>query len=171
VGNAADLRGVVKFSIGMLCIAAFVLILIILSGSDLDETSGKAIGTAVALAFLSLTAVAGSHLTSRQPQLALLGYAAVLISALAFLVTLAAIWSGGGEDNWKPAIYCLLLAFACGHSSVLLAGADARDSDGIKMVRIGTVGALWLLTAMAIGEIASSGEDLDAQAFGVVAVL
>ncbi len=167
--SEADLRGILKFGIGLLCAAAFVLILIILSGSELDDTSGKAIGTAVAVAFLSLTAVAGSHLTFRQPQLSLFGYLTVGVSGLALLVTVAAIWSGFESDNWKPAIYCLIVAFACGHTSVLLAGPESDDT--VRLVRIGTLAALWLLVVMAIVEISSPGNDVDPQGFGVLAVL
>jgi peptidoglycan/LPS O-acetylase OafA/YrhL len=165
----ADLRGVLKFAIGLLCAAAFVLILIVLSGSQLDDTSGKAIGTAVAVAFLSLTAVAGSQLTLRQPQLSLFGYLTVGVSGLALLVTFVAIWSGFESDNWRPAIYCLIVAFACGHSSVLL--STAEPDDRISLVRAATVAALWLLVVMAIVEISSPGNDVDPQGFGVLAIL
>lgn len=163
-----DLQGAIKISIGVLCIAAFVLILVILSGNRLDDTSGKAIGTAVALAFLSLTAIAGSHLRLRQPQLALLGVATVGISMLAFLVVTMAIWS---EGNWKFAGICLVLAFAGGHSSVLLAGIDDRDDDTVRLVRGGTIVALWLFALLVVGELLESGDNVSPQGIGVLAVL
>jgi catechol 2,3-dioxygenase-like lactoylglutathione lyase family enzyme len=170
--DADQLRSVTRFSIGLLCVAAFVLILIILSGSDLDETSGKAIETAVALAFLSLTAVAGSHLALRQPRRALFGHLTVLGSALAFLLTASAIWAGSDDSLWETAAYALILAFACGHSSVLLAGADQDDGSEVQAVRSGTIIALWLLAALAVGAIASSDSDeIPPQTVGVVAVL
>jgi hypothetical protein len=166
--SSDDLRGVIKLIIGLLCVAALVLILIILSGSRLDDTSGRAIGTAIALGVLSLTAVAGSHLRLRQPQLALLGLATVAVSALAFLVVTAAIWS---DDNWKPAGICLVLAWACGHSSVLLAGIDDRDDDSVRLVRGGTIVALWLFGLLLTGELLESGDNVSPQAIGVLAVL
>lgn len=166
-----DLQGVTRLSIGVLCTAAFVLILIILSGNEIDDTSGKAIGTAVALAFLSLTAVAGSHLSLRQPQLSLFGFATVAVSALAFLITSVAIWSGWESDNWKPAVYTLIVAFACGHTSVLLARRDEAEDDFLKLVRGATITLLWLLVVLAIAEISSPGSDVDPQGLGVVAVL
>jgi peptidoglycan/LPS O-acetylase OafA/YrhL len=169
VQSTDDLRGVLKFSIGLLCAAAFVLILVILSGGEVDDTSGKAIGTAIALASLSLTALAGSHLSLRRPQLALFGYATVLISGLAFLLTAFAIWTE--PENPKAVFYALILALACGHTSVLLASSDEGDSDGVRMVRYGTVAALWLLAVLAIAEISDHGNQVDPQGMGVVAVL
>jgi catechol 2,3-dioxygenase-like lactoylglutathione lyase family enzyme len=122
----------------------------------------------VALGLLSLTAVGGSHLRLRQPRLALLGVATVVISALAFLAVTAAIWS---EDDWEMAGICLVLAFACGHSSVLLAGIDDRDDDPVRFVRAGTIVALCLLALLLISELLESGDDVSIQAVGVVAVL
>lgn len=157
----------IKLSIGVLCAVAFLLILIILSGNTLHEASVRAIGTAAALAFLSLTAVAGSHLRLRQRQLALLGGATIAVSILAFLVTTAAIWA---EGSWEPAGISLVLAFACGHSSVLLAGMDEHDDDTVRFVRGGTIVALWLLALLVIGEFLS-GDDGSVQVVGVLAVL
>jgi len=165
-----DLRGVLRLSIGVLCAAALVLILIILSGSRVDDTSAKAIGTAMALAFLSLTGVAGSHLSMRRPHLALVGHATAVVSGLAFVVTVAALWSGLDDGGWRPAAYSLIVAFACGHSCVLLAGSAAEESDGVQLVRAGTIAALWFLVALAITEISSRGPD-HAQGIGVVAVV
>ncbi|MDQ2629913.1 MAG: hypothetical protein M3Y75_02900 [Actinomycetota bacterium] len=166
--SSDDLRVAIKISIGVLCAAAFVLILVILSGNELDDTSGQAIGTAAALAFLSLTAIAGSHLQLRQPRLGLLGLATVAVSVLAFLVVTLAIWS---EDHWEAAGICLVLAFAGGHSSVLLAGADDADDDTVRLVRGGTIVALWLFALLVVAELLQSGDNVSEQALGVVAVL
>lgn len=164
--GADDLRQVLKFSVGLLCAAAFVLILIILSNGDVDDTSGQAIETAIAFAFLSLTAVAGSHLSLRQPQLSLLGFATATVSGVAFLVTLVAIWS---SDHWEAAASFLIVAFACGHTSVLLAGRNDAESQGVELVRAATILFLWLLVAMALAEIADN--HVGEQQIGVVAVL
>jgi hypothetical protein len=168
VRSSDDLQGAIKLSIGVLCVAAFVLILVILSGNRLDETSGRAIGTAVALAFLSLTGIAGSHLQLRRPQMALFGLATIGVSVLAFLVVSVAIW---GEDNWESAGICLVLAFACAHSSVLLAGIDDEDDDTVRFVRGGTIVALWLFALAVIAELFESGDNVSLQGVGVLAVL
>jgi catechol 2,3-dioxygenase-like lactoylglutathione lyase family enzyme len=168
--DADQLRGVTRFSIGLLCAAAFVLILIILSGDALDDTSAKAIGTAAALAFLSLIGVAGSHLSLRRPQLAPLGHLTLLAAAIAFVLTLIAIWSeADGSGEW--AACGLILAFACGHSSVLSANSREEDSEGVRAVRAGTLVALWLLAILGVAEIAENGGDFDPRLLGVIAVL
>ncbi|HET8814144.1 MAG TPA: hypothetical protein VFM51_04240 [Solirubrobacterales bacterium] len=169
MGSADSLRGVIKFSIGLLCSAAFVLILLILSGSRIDETSARALGTAVALAFLSLTGAAGSRLTMRQSQFSLFGYVTVLISGLAFLVITAAIWSG--DDGWEEAFCFLIVAFACGHTSILLASSDERGDSQVRTTQYGTVISLWLLAVLAVAEILENGHQIDERLMGVVAVL
>jgi hypothetical protein len=169
VRSAGDLQGVTKFSIGLLCAAALLAILLILSGSEIDETSAKALGTAAALAFLSLTGVAGSNLAARRPQLALFGQATALISAIAFLIAAIAIWTEPEDAEW---IFCVLIvAFACGHSSILLASGNDRDSDGVRLVCYGTLASLWLVVALAITEISENGHQVDARTMGVVAVV
>jgi catechol 2,3-dioxygenase-like lactoylglutathione lyase family enzyme len=167
------LRTLNRISIAILCAGALVLIALILSGTGVDETSGKAIGTAVALAFFSLTAMAGSDLSRRRPGLALFGLFTAGISALAFLAMGATIWSEGLlGDNWRPAVYVGIVAFACGHASVLLAAATDSDGDTIRLVRTGTLTALLLLVAATIAEISSRGTDsASIKAIAAVAIL
>lgn len=169
MGDTEALRGVIKFSIGLLCAAALLAILLILSGSEIDDTSGKAIGTAAALAFLSLTGVAGANLAARRPQLALFGHATALISAITFVIIAIAIWTEPEDAEW---IFCVaIVAFACGHSSILLASGADRDSDGVRLVCYGTLVSLWLVVAMAITEISENGHQVSARMMGVVAVV
>ncbi len=167
------IRGLIRISIGVLCGGALLLIVLILSGTEIDKTSGKAIGTAVALAFFSLTGVAGSDLGRRRPELAPFGLLTTGISALAFLALAATIWSAGSlGDSWRPSVYSGIVAFACGHASVLLAAAAESDSDTIRLVRTGTLLALLLFVAATIAEISSPGTHSGSiKAIAVVAVL
>ena len=52
-------RSAIRIVIALLCVAALLLILIILNGSKLDQTAGRALGTAVAFSFFSITGAAG----------------------------------------------------------------------------------------------------------------
>jgi catechol 2,3-dioxygenase-like lactoylglutathione lyase family enzyme len=163
---------IVRLMIGVLCAGALWLIVLILSGSGIDETSGRVIWTAVAVAFFSLTGITGTNLVQRRPRLAAFGYLTAMVSLVAFLTMAGSIWSDRvAGDDWKPAVYTLILAFAGGHASVLLAAAAERDSENIRLVRAGTILALALLVIMGCIEISSPGQDVGAQAIAVVAVL
>jgi hypothetical protein len=171
--TSTDLTKVaVRLLIAVLCGGALLLILLITSSTRLDETSGKAIGTAVAVAFFSLTAVAGTLLVDRRSQLSAFGYLTVTLSAVAFLVMAVSIWGGDlSGDNWQPAIYTLIAAFAAGHVSILLSSVREGEAESLTQVRIGTIAALGVLVTMGYVEISAPGHDVDAQLFGIVAVL
>jgi catechol 2,3-dioxygenase-like lactoylglutathione lyase family enzyme len=171
--TSESLRSVIRIAIAVLCFGAVVLIVLIVSGTGVDETTGKTFGTAVAVAFFSLTGVAGSNLGRQRPDLAVFGLGTLVISAIAFLVMTATIWSGSFlGDDWKPAVYTGVIAFGCGHASVLLAGSDAGDSDEIRLVRAGTLLALLLLVGATVGETSSrSPQHAAVKLIGVLAVI
>jgi hypothetical protein len=173
VGNGDSARFLVRLLIGALCAAALLLIVTIGSGSELDETSGKAIGTAVALALFSLIGVAGTNLARRRPQLTLLGYLTATVSLFAFLAVTATVWNGdlSSDGGWRIAVDATILAIGSGHASLLLGSARAEDSEAVRLVRTGVILMIAMLCLMAIVEIASPGKDIGARAFAVVAIL
>lgn len=135
-GRSAHVRAVVRLLIAVLCGAAFLLIVLILSDSGVDDTAGKAIGTAVALAAFSLTGIAGSNLADRRPELALFGYITIVAALFAFLGVLGAIWSSDlSGDNGRVVGDAIVLAIATGHASLLLSSAHEDDSDAIRLTR------------------------------------
>jgi hypothetical protein len=163
---------VVRFLIGILCAGALLLIVLIASGSEIDETSGRTIATAVALAFFSLTGVAGTNLAQRRPGLAAFGYFTAVISFVAFVAMTWSVWLNHLDDgSWRPAVYALILAFASGHASVLLAAAHDGDAENVRLVRGGTLLALATLVVLGFVEIASPGPDVGEQSIAVVAIL
>ena len=165
-------EAVVRLAIAVLCGAALVLIVVIASGSEIDDTGGRAIGTAAGVAFFSLTGVAGTNLAARRPRLLPIGYLTIAVSGLALLIFVFSLWAGElGDDNWRPAVYTGILAFALGHTSVLLAGADDGEPEAVRAVRMATLGALGLLVALVFVEIAEPGRDVGVQPIAVVAVL
>jgi peptidoglycan/LPS O-acetylase OafA/YrhL len=172
VGDSNSARFLVRLLIGVLCAAALVLIATIGSGSELDETGGKAIGTAVALAFFSLTGVAGTNLARRRPRFALFGYLTAAVALAAFLAMMALVWSDGlTGDGWRIPVYLTIVAFGAGHASLLLGSQQPRDSEAVRLVRAGVILAIAMLCAMAIVEISSPGPDIGTRLIAVVAVL
>ena len=158
--------------IAVLCVAAFILIVIVLKGSDFDETSGRALATAIAVAFFSLTGLAGTSLAARRPQLSAFGFLTAILSFAAFLAVAATVWSEHfQDDSWKLTVDLGVLALAAGHASLLLGSAREGDSDTVGMVRTGVLSAIAALCLMTIIEVSSEGRDFGAEPFGVVAVL
>jgi hypothetical protein len=161
-----------RYLIAVLCAAALLLIILILAGSDVDETSARAIGTAVALAVFSLTGMAGKSLASRRPDLSLLGYLTAAVSLAAFPAAANAIWDAdlfgaGGTAAGDT----LVLALAGGHASLLLGSQREEDGEAVRLVRAGVLAAIALLSLIAIVEISSDGEHVGAQAIAVLVVL
>jgi hypothetical protein len=169
MSDGDSIAGVVRFLIWLLCASALLLILVIATGSELDETSGKAIGTAAVLAAFSLSGVAGTNLARRRPSLGLFGYLSALASVAALALVLGAIW--GESADWNAAGVAIVLAIAGGHASVLLASAREDDSDAVRLTRAGTLLAIALLSSLAVAEIAADGGEIDPRGIGIVAVL
>ena len=157
-----------RLLIAVLCLAAFVLILFIASGPSLGEESWNVLFAAVALAFFSLTGVAGMSLVGRRSELWWFGYLTAIVSAGAFVVTVMAIWA---DDGWKLAGCVAVLALANGHTSLLLASQREDDSDAVRLLRGGVLGTLSLLCLMVVVELSSRGENVGIRAIAVVAVL
>jgi hypothetical protein len=164
----------VRLGIALLCAAAAVLIVMILTSSRYDSESGKAFATAVAIAFVSLTITPGINLIARQPGIAHIGYLTVLAGFVALAATANLIWGHSplsSPDAARTTGYTLIAAFTLGNTSALLAGYDDDDSDSVKLVRLGTVVALWALAITAIAEIHGHGQAVDPRQIGITAVL
>jgi peptidoglycan/LPS O-acetylase OafA/YrhL len=169
-----DLGSLLRICIALLCIGAMALIWVILSGERLDEESGKALATAVVLAFLSLAGAAGANLIERQPGIAAVGHLTLAVVLVAFAITAYLIWHESFIESTTTAHwawYSLIGAFALGNTSALLAGHDDADPDSVKLVRLGTVAALWALVVAVVAEIHASGRDVDPRLLGVTAVV
>jgi peptidoglycan/LPS O-acetylase OafA/YrhL len=172
ISGASDTTAaVVRILIAVLCAAAFLLIVVILSGERLDDTSGKAIATALGFALFSLTAVAGTGLRESPPPLNLFGYVVAMLSVAAFLSGAIAIWSEPGGDGWELPGILFVLAAGSGHAALLLKGAREDDNESVRAIRGAVLVLIATLCLMATMEISSDGGDIDPRAFGVLAVL
>jgi hypothetical protein len=161
--------------VAALCLAALVAIVIVLSGPAYDMTASRVVGVAVAIALYSLTATAGMKLVGRGPELVthLFGYAAVILSLLAFGEAIAALWAESWliDDQWRTAAETGLVALAAANISLLL--ASQRREDGVETHAARGVALLSIvgLSALALIEISESGRDLGLKPMAVFAVL
>jgi len=163
-----------RIGIALLCAAAAVLIVVILTASDYRDESGRAIAFAIAIAFATLTASAGSNLIDRQPGIAPIGYLTILAGVVFLVASANLIWSDSvltSEGAGQAVVYTLIGAFALGSTSALFAGHDDADPDSVKLVRVGTVMALWALAITGIADVQASGDRTDPRQVGITAVL
>jgi len=169
----APLRRVLAVPIAILCGCALVAIVLILSGSGIDETSARALGTAAALAVASLMMSAGLLLVRRRPELALLGFAGILLTAVALLFCIGVIWDLGDDSTGLARAFGVsaVLAIGCSHASLLLANARPEEAGAVGLVRAGALGAMAVLAGLLCAEILTRGQEVSWKAIGVFAVL
>ena len=171
-GQPASSRRFLAVPIAVLCGSALIAISLILAGDGIDETSARVLGTAVSLAVASLAISACLLLVRRQPALELFGYLGMLVVAVALLFGVGVIWQLGDDSSLAhPAGISFVLAVACAHASLLLATVQEGETDAIRLVRAGTLGAMALLAILLCVEISSRGPDVSAKAIGVLGVL
>jgi hypothetical protein len=160
-----------RIAVAVLCLAAAVLIVLIL-GSSSDDLSGKAIMALLLFAPFSLCALAGFLLVERQPDLAALGMATIGLAVAAYFVVLDSFWSGGGFGGQRVAVETLAICtIAAGQISMLLSFRHGEDGPTVNGALFGSIAALVLLVALAVIEIADSGADIGPKPFGIVSVL
>jgi len=168
----APSRRLLVAPIAILCGCALVAIVLILSGSGIDETSARALGTAVALAVASLMASACLLLVRRRPELALLGFLGILLATVALLFCIGAIWDLGDDSGLaRPFGVSAVLAIAAAHASLLLANARQGEADLVELVRAGALGSMAVLAILLCAEIVTRGHEVSWKAIGVFAVL
>lgn len=164
------LRAVVAF----LVVTALLAIGIFVRG-EFGETEGRILGTTLALAVYSLTALAGAVLVGRGA-LTLFGWTTIAVSALALVLALAAIWGdrdAESEGLLRATFVALVLAFACAWVSLLLSRRRDDDGRGVTATLGGSVAAITVLTGMATFAILREDDPGDVywRLVGVVAVV
>jgi Na+-transporting NADH:ubiquinone oxidoreductase subunit NqrB len=170
-------RELARILIAVLCVAALVAIAVILgtSAPTSDRANvSKALATAIAFAFFSLTGAAGISLGRRGSELAYypLGYLTVLLSLLALGEAIAAIWAKEPlNGGWRTAAETGLVAFCAGNVSLLLGSARPADSPPIRWTAIGAALAATVLTVLALIEISAPGPDVSKRLMAVLAIL
>jgi hypothetical protein len=158
--------------IGALCLAAVVAIVAVLSDGELDDTGWRALGTAVALSLYTLAGMACLPLGDRRPELALLGQIGAVTAALGLVITVLGIWIDPNRDVWWEAIgIALVISLALAHVCLLMRRDPRQEGRFTGVLRVCTVGVTALLALLLVVEISGDGEEVDAQALGVVAIL
>ena len=147
---------------GVLILAALVAVTAVARG-DFGDTDGRILGTLFLLLLAGATAVSGLALVDRAA-LAPLGWLAVAVAAVGFVIVATAIWSDGDAVRWEwaaRAIVVLVAVLLVSTQRLLLRGAAllplfvataaaAALAALLTCAGIGADGAdgLWQLTAI-----------------------
>ncbi len=172
-----NLRSLARIAIALLCAGAAAALVTILTADRFDDpTTGKALASAVFVAFLSLPVGAGANLVARQPGLAPFGYLTILVGVVALLLSADLIWIRGLSiesgvttlERWTW--YLLIGSLTMGIASMLLSGHDDGDANSVKLVRGMTFFALFALFVAVIDEIRVRGQTVDPYLLGALSV-
>jgi hypothetical protein len=163
----------IRVSIGLLCVGAAVLIVLIAGKSDFSDSILKALTMVLVAVLFLLTAMAGVTLVrDRAPSpVAWVGSFTVATSGLALLGVSVGIWDHLDSDPAKLTASVAVLALAGAHASLLLGPGYERDSANIRALRNGTLGALAMLALLAVYLISEGRGALNGDEFAVVAIL
>lgn len=161
-----------RLLIAALCLAALVLVAVVLGGSENDQDAGRAIATALAFAIFSLPAWAGVVLVERRPSLSIVGVLTVIVSLVAFIAVVRAYWDGGVfSDDWKTAGELAIAAIGAGQVSMLLGFAPAAESRIVSLVRYCVVAAIAVVATLAIVEVSQPGRDVGVKPIAAGAIV
>jgi peptidoglycan/LPS O-acetylase OafA/YrhL len=154
---------------GVLCIAAAVAIVVVLS-EESGYTTERLAYTAVAVLAFGLAAAGGVSLLD-VGRLPWLGWLCVAVSAIGIAVFAAAVWSADQYESqdtglWKAAYSLLITSFAVGYVSLL-----AKVEPGGRLVPAAQIAALALATLAVVAIVGQIGDETYFRWLGVVAVL
>jgi len=165
-------RTAVNLTAALLCVGALILIERVLSDSQYLGTSGKAIGTALAVALFGVLALPSLELTRRPSPLALFGSFGLAVALLGLIALVVTVWHLSlGGDRWHPAAYLAIVALANATCSALLATAREDDGDGIRVSRAGAIAVVVALVPVVLIEISDPGRDIGLKPIAVLAIL
>jgi hypothetical protein len=149
----------------LLCVAALIGLAALLGG-NFSDTDWKVLATTGVIFLTGSTAVSGYALVERR-RLVVLGWAAVGLAPIWFLILTAATWgAGGGEWKWTWTALTLPLAELVLLTNILM----LRDSR-FAALALGTSVALGLATLLVLFAIWSEGNTGSASAVGALLIL
>ena len=147
-------------ALASLTAAALLAIALLLFG-DFGSTEGRILGTTLAVSLYSLLAMPGSILVERRVVVAL-GWATIALSAVSFLLAVAAIWELLGEElGWKLTGSATAWAAAGTQISALTSRRSSDDAAAVRAVYAAACALAVVLAAMVTFAIAAELEDAE----------
>lgn len=171
-GRGGGLREAV---IAVGAIAGLALILIGLTGSDVDKQASQMGGAAFALALFSVIGATGMALVHWQPRAALFGLVTATLALMAGGATVVSTWENGfflfgfgfqGSSGTVGAV-TVLFALASSAACVLLATARPGEDPATRWVRRTGIGALAFFVAAVVLAILDDSIDVGARVYAI----
>jgi hypothetical protein len=154
-------RILLRAVVGALCVTALVAIATLVGG-NFSDTDWKILATTSGFALASLFALRGTILLDRGIHRRL-GWAVVLLSALAFVLELKVVWidTGDSDVTWKALAITAGLAGALGQIATSLARRRPTDPPSVEPLAAAAGASALVVEAMiaaaAIWEIGDGG--------------
>jgi hypothetical protein len=147
-----------------------VLLLLLLTKSNVDALSTRVGFTALTIIVLGLVAAAGARLLYHPEPVNLWGWATLLIAATTFVLVLVEIWREHDYfEDVSRTIVMLTISLLLGGGSLVLSGEDGEAVPGAAIARRVAIVGLVVLGALVVLD--ASGADIGSRWAGAAAVL
>jgi hypothetical protein len=147
-----------------------VLLLLLLTKSNVDALTTRVGFTALAVIVLGLVATAGARLLYHPEPVDLWGWATLLVAAVTFVLVLVEVWREQTYPEETRTIVMLMISFLFGGGSLVLSGEDDPANQGIGIAKRVAIVALVALGVLTVIEASSNGA-IGQRWFGVASVL
>jgi hypothetical protein len=147
-----------------------VLVLLLLTKSNVDALTARVGFTALSVIILGLVAAAGARLLYHPEPVELWGWATLLIAAVTFVLVMVEVWRDQTYPDETRTIVMVMISLLLGGGSLILSGEDDPANQGIGIAKRVAIVALVALGILTVIEASSNGA-IGPRWFGVASVL
>ena len=150
-------------------IGGAVLLLLLLTKSNVDALTARVGFTALAVIVLGLVTAAGARLLYHPEPVDLWGWATLLIAATTFVLLMVEIWREQSYPNLTRTLVMVMISGLLGTVSLVLTREDDPANEALRIAKRVTVGALVALGVLTVLE--ASGVHIGTRWGGIAGVL
>jgi hypothetical protein len=147
-----------------------VLLLLLLTKSNVDALTARVGFTALAVIVLGLVAAAGARLLYHPEPVDLWGWVTLLIAATTFVLVLVEVWREQTYPEETRTVVMLMVSLLLGGGSLVLGTEDDSTNQTIGIAKRVAIVALLALGILTVIEAASNGT-IGPRWFGIASVL
>lgn len=151
-------------------IGGAVLLLLLLTKSNVDAMTARVGFTALAVIVLGLVATAGTRLLYHPEPVDLWGWATLLIAATTFVLVLVEVWREQNYLDETRTMVMVMISLLLGGGSLVLSSEDDPANQGIGVAKRVAIVALVALGVLTVIEASANGT-IGPRWFGIAAVM